>query len=98
MTTDTMRAEFEAWANEREMHIGWDAEEEEYQSYPTHTAWLAWQASAEAERGRVIEECAKVAEKTGWALMPDQLSYEVSRIASAIRALNRTAAQQEKPE
>jgi hypothetical protein len=92
MTTDTMRAEFEAWANEREMHIGWDAEEEEYQSYPTHTAWLAWQASAEAERGR----CASIVDQheSEFAVEAWEPRAICSDIAKRIRAFNRVAAQE----
>jgi hypothetical protein len=93
---DTMRTEFEAWANEREMHIGWDAEEEEYQSYPTHVAWLAWQASAEAERGRVInQDIATFLTVLAEHGVPPDTQERILANGALAAALNRTAAQQE---
>lgn len=47
----------------------------------------ALRSSQNGERERVIEECAKVAENTGYHVIPDVLSEEVGKIASAIRAL-----------
>jgi hypothetical protein len=92
MTTDTMRAEFEAWATKNRIErFHWDR------------AWLAfqfaWQASAEAERGRVInQDIATFLTVLAEHGVPPDTQERILANGALAAALNRTAAQQEKPE